>query len=368
LIIGVLMEKKVYQWTLTLAALTAALVCVTVIATAVGPANISVDKVALIILSNIVSGIPILSSHIHIARTWTAGDQDIVMLVRLPRVLLGLLVGATLALAGVTAQAIFKNPMADPYILGVSSGAACGVAIVIVFGASGLAVTLPLGIASLGFSAIQFGALGGGLLAAFIVFNVARTGGKLPVETLILSGVAVSAFFSAVTSFLMYIAGRSVNQIIYWIMGALTNSSWNDVWLMLPIALVGAIIVFSFSRDLNMLLMGDETAAHLGTNVQAIKMGLLALISLVTAAAVSVSGIIGFVGLVIPHIMRLIVGPDHRILIPSSVLVGAMFLTVADTFSRMIIQPTEIPVGITTALIGAPFFVYLLMRKKKSVT
>jgi iron complex transport system permease protein len=132
--------------------------------------------------------------------------------------------------------------------------------------------------------------------------------------------------------------------------------------------LIGSIVVFSFSRDLNMLLMGDEAAAHLGTNVQAIKMGLLALMSLITAAAVSVSGIIGFVGLVIPHIMRLIVGPDHRILIPSSILVGAMFLTLADTFSRMVIQPTEIPVGIVTALIGAPFFIYLLSRKKKSVT
>jgi iron complex transport system permease protein len=151
-------------------------------------------------------------------------------------------------------------------------------------------------------------------------------------------------------------------------MGALTNSGWNDVWLMLPMVLIGGIVVFSFSRDLNMLLMGDESAAHLGTNVQAIKIGLLALMSVITAAAVSVSGIIGFVGLVIPHIMRIIVGPDHRILIPSSILVGAMFLTVADTFSRMVIQPTEIPVGIITALIGAPFFIYLLARKKKSVT
>jgi iron complex transport system permease protein len=361
------METKVYRWALTLAILTIALVCVTVASTAIGPVNISFEKVALIILSNVISGIPILSDHVHIARTWSSADQTIIMLVRLPRVLLGLLVGATLALAGVTAQAIFKNPMADPYILGVSSGAACGVAIVVVFGIGGLSVTVPLGVASAGFSAIQVGALAGGLIAAFIVFNVARTGGRLPIETLILSGVAVSAFFSAVTSFLMYIAGKSLSQIVYWIMGALTNSNWNDVWLLLPLVLIGSIIVFSFSRDLNMLLMGDEAAAHLGTNVQAIKMGLLALMSLITAAAVSVSGIIGFVGLVIPHIMRLIVGPDHRILIPSSILTGAMFLTLADTFSRIVIQPTEIPVGIVTALIGAPFFIYLLSRKKKSV-
>jgi iron complex transport system permease protein len=133
-------------------------------------------------------------------------------------------------------------------------------------------------------------------------------------------------------------------------------------------ALIGSIVIFAFSRDLNTLLLGDEAAAHLGTNVQALKIGIMALMSLITAAAVSVSGVIGFVGLVIPHIMRLIVGPDHRILIPSSIMAGAMFLTLADTFSRMVIQPTEIPVGIITALIGAPFFVYLLTRKKKSVT
>ncbi len=361
------MEKKVFRWALILVVLAIALAGVVVIATAIGPANIGVDKVALIILSGTISKVPYLSDHLPIARTWTTGEANIILLVRLPRVLLGLLVGATLAVAGVAAQAIFKNPMADPYILGVSSGSAFGAALVIVFGLSGLVLSIPLYLITLNFTAIEFGALAGGLMAAFLVFNIARTGGKLPVETLLLSGIAVSAFFSAVTSFLMYVAGRTLNQIVYWVMGALWSSSWDYVGFMLPIALVGMAIIFAFSRDLNMLLLGDEAAATLGTSVPALKAGIVALMSLITAAAVSVSGIIGFVGLIIPHMMRMIVGPDHRILIPSSILVGAMFLTAADTFSRMVIQPTEIPVGIVTALIGAPFFVYLLLRKKKSV-
>lgn len=362
------MDKKLFRWAVTLIILSILLLCVVVVATAIGPANISVDKVALIIISDIVSKIPYLSDQVHITKTWTDGEAGIIMLVRLPRVILGLLVGATLAVAGVASQAIFKNPMADPYILGVSSGAAFGAAVVIDFGLSAMSVAIPLLVITLKFGALQLGAFLGGIVAAFIVFNIGRKGDKFPIETLLLAGIAVSAFFSAMTSFLMYIGGHTLSQVVYWVMGALWNGSWNDIWLMLPMALIGSIIIFSFSRDLNTLLLGDEAATHLGTNVQLLKGGIMALMSLITAAAVSVSGIIGFVGLVTPHIMRLIVGPDHRILIPSSVLAGAMFLTLADTFSRIIIQPTEVPVGIITALIGAPFFIYLLSRKKKSVT
>lgn len=358
---------KVVRWALTLIALIIALIAVAIVATAVGPANISVDKVALIIISDLASKTPLLDK-IQFTKTWTDGEAGIILLVRLPRVMLGLLVGATLALAGVAAQAIFKNPMADPYILGVSSGAAFGAAVIITFGLFGLSLAIPLGLLTIKLGAIQLGALAGGLLAAFLVFSIARTGTKLPVETVLLSGIAVSSFFSALTSFLIYIGGHSLSQVIYWVMGALWSASWDGIWLMLPLALIGSIIIFAFSRDLNLLLLGDEEAAHLGTNVAALKAGILALVAVITAAAVSVSGIIGFVGLVIPHIMRLIVGPDHRILIPSSIMAGAMFLVAADTFSRMAIQPTEIPVGIITALVGAPFFIFLLSKKKKEAT
>jgi iron complex transport system permease protein len=361
------MESKLLRWAAILTVLALALIVVTIVATAIGPANISMDKVTLIIISEVVSKIPFLSDQVHITKTWTDGEAGIIMLVRLPRVILALLVGATLAVAGTAAQAIFKNPMADPYILGVSSGAAFGAALVITFGLYNIMLTVPLGIIDVKFGAVQLGALTGGLLATFLVFNIGRAGSKLPVETVILSGIAVSAFFSAITSFLMYVGGHSLSQVVYWVMGALWSADWNGIWLMLPAALIGCIIIMAFSRDLNMLLLGDEPASHLGTNVSVVKAGILALMSLITAAAVSVSGIIGFVGLIIPHIMRLIVGPDHRILIPSSILTGAIFLTAADTFSRMVIQPTEIPVGIITALIGAPFFVYLLSRKRKGV-
>jgi len=279
------MDKKLFRWAVILVVLFVLLLVVVVVATAVGPANISVDKVALIIISDTVSKIPYLSGHVHIDKTWTDGEAGIIMVVRLPRVILGLLVGATLAVAGTAAQAIFKNPMADPYILGVSSGAAFGAAVTINFGLSAMSVAIPLFVITLQFGALQFGAFIGGVVAAFIVFNIGRTGDKFPVETLLLAGIAVSAFFSAMTSFLMYIGGHTLSQVVYWVMGALWNGSWNDIWLMLPMALIGSMVIFAFSRDLNTLLLGDEAATHLGTNVQLLKGGIMALMSLITAAA-----------------------------------------------------------------------------------
>ena len=345
------MEASVARWAAIVVVLFVVMMGVAVVSTAVGPASISPDKVVLIILSKI----PLVQDHI--SKTWTVGEESIIINVRLPRVVLGLLIGASLALAGVTTQGIFKNPMADPYILGVSSGAAFGASAVIVLGISVLLLSV----------SITAGAMIGALAVSFLVFSIARTRNKIPVETLLLSGIAVSAFFSAITSFLMYISGHNLSQIVFWVMGALWSSNWNHVLILTPFLVVASIIIYAFARDLNLMLLGDESAAHLGSDVDRVKMILLAVSSLLAAAAVSVSGIIGFVGLVIPHIMRLIVGPDHRVLIPASALVGAMFLVLADTFSRMIVQPTEMPVGIVTALIGAPFFVYLLIRQKKAL-
>lgn len=345
------MEGSVSRWAVITIVLFLIMVGVAVVGMAIGPANISPDKVVLIILSKV----PYVQDHI--LTSWSSGDESIILKVRLPRVVLGLLVGASLALAGVTTQGIFKNPMADPYILGVSSGAAFGATAVIVVGIA----------AGLQFLGIVAGAMIGAIVVTFLVFNIARTRNKIPVETLLLSGIAVSAFFSAVTSFLMYISGRNLSQIVFWVLGALWSSNWNHVVILAPFLFVSSLVIYAFARDLNLMLLGDESAAHLGADVNRIKMILLAVSALLAAAAVSVSGIIGFVGLIIPHIMRLIVGPDHRILVPASAIVGAMFLVMADTFSRMIVQPTEMPVGIVTALIGAPFFIYLLMRQKKSL-
>lgn len=345
------MKRHALRWILIIAFLFGLTALVAVIAMATGPYQISAERVVLITLSKV----PVIGDHI--AKTWTTGEENIVLMVRLPRVLLGLLVGASLGLAGVTTQGIFKNPMADPYIIGVSSGAAFGASLVIVLGLSAILFN----------AGITIGAFIGALAASFVVFNIARIGNKVPVETLLLSGIAVSSFFSAITSFLMYISGHNLSQIVFWVMGALWNSNWNGVFILTPFLVLSSIIIYAYARDLNILLLGEETAAHLGSNVARIKTILLIVSSLLAAAAVSVSGIIGFVGLIIPHIMRLLVGPDHRVLIPASLLVGAMFLVLADTFSRTIVQPTEMPVGIVTAVIGAPFFIYLLMRKKKAV-
>ena len=345
------MEASVARWAGISLVLFVIMLGVAVVATAVGPASISPDKVVLIILSKV----PVVQDYI--AQTWTAGEEAIVINVRLPRIILGLLVGASLAVAGVTTQGIFKNPMADPYILGVSSGAAFGASAVIVIG-------LTLWMQSV---SITMGAMAGALIVSFLVFNIARTRNRIPVETLLLSGIAVSAFFSAITSFLMYVSGHNLSQIVFWVMGALWSSNWNHVLILTPFFVIGSLLIYAFSRDLNLMLLGDDSASHLGSDVNRVKAIMVAVSSLLAAAAVSVTGIIGFVGLIIPHIMRLIVGPDHRILIPASALVGAMFLVLADTFARMIIQPTEMPVGIVTALIGAPFFVYLLIRQKKTL-
>jgi len=363
------MEAKITRWVLILAALLALTIAVAVVSMALGPANISPFKIIPIVLhaafvkiADACAGVPVAGGAVSnffkglIAPSWSAGDENIIMNIRLPRVLLGLLVGASLGLAGVTTQGVFRNPMADPYILGISSGAALGASAVILIGAG----TIPLG--------IMTGAFAGALLGAFIVFNIARSHNRIPVETLLLSGIAVSAFFSALTYFLMFISGHKLNQIVFWVMGALWNGGWDEVLIIIPFLVIGTGVIYAYSRDLNIMLLGEEDAAHLGTDVSRVKTTLLVASALLAAAAVSVSGIIGFVGLIIPHIMRLILGPDHRLLIPASLLAGAMFLALADTFARVIMQPTEMPVGIVTAVIGAPFFVWLLIRKKRSVT
>ncbi|MFQ5888174.1 MAG: FecCD family ABC transporter permease, partial [Candidatus Hydrothermarchaeales archaeon] len=249
-------------------------------------------------------------------------------------------------------QTLFKNPMADPFVVGISSGAALGASIAIIFGLGGL-FSLPL----LAF----FGAA----TAAFIVYNIAKTGSVVVVETLLLSGIAVAYFFSAITSFLLYSAGEALHQIIFWLMGGLWASSWTKIAILLPVFLLSFGVLLLFSRDLNALLLGEEPAKHLGIDVEMIKRIILLAASLLAGVAVAFAGTIGFVGLIIPHITRLLVGPDHRILLPSSALVGAIFLVWSDTVARVLIAPAEIPVGVITAFFGAPFFIYLLRSKRR---
>lgn len=341
-------DSKIRKRKLALLFLAALLLLSIVLATAIGPVKIP----KMTILEIVASRIPLLDLE---ARSASKAFETIIIDVRMPRVMLGVLVGAASAVSGATLQGLFKNPMADPAVIGISSGAALGATAAIVLGVSFGIFTIPV--------FAFFGAAG----AVFLVFNIARVGGKVPVDTLLLSGIAVATFLSAITSFLMYISGEDLHQIVYWLMGGLWTRSWQHVAAVcIPISL-GTAGIYVFSRDMNVMLLGEEASRHLGISVENVKRILLVLVALVAGTAVAVSGIIGFVGLIIPHIVRILLGPDHRILIPASALCGAIFLIWADTIARTVASPAEIPVGIITAIFGAPFFLYLLRKRRKSV-
>ncbi|WP_266076384.1 vitamin B12 ABC transporter permease BtuC [Haladaptatus caseinilyticus] len=277
--------------------------------------------------------------------------EVIVVTLRMPRIVLAGVVGFALATAGVVMQGFFRNPMADPSIIGVSSGAAVGAVATIAFSIS-LPFALPV------FSFV------GAILAAFGVYLLATQDGRTPVATLLLAGVAVQTLLGAVVSFLLLESGESLREAVFWLMGHLHYASWRKVWIALPVALLSFSVLALFAQELNVLLLGEEDAHNLGVEVERTKRLLLAVASIVTAAAVAVSGVIGFVGLVVPHVMRLLVGPDHRILLPTSALAGAVFLVATDTVARSATGAAELPVGIVTAFLGAPFFLYLLRKRE----
>jgi iron complex transport system permease protein len=338
--------ERFWRWRIMVLALAFILFFAIVIATAVGPVNIPSTTVAKILLSKL----PLMDSLF--SHSWSNVEESIILQIRLPRVLLGVLVGSALAVAGAAMQGLFKNPMADPYVIGISSGAAFGATIAVVLGVSGI-FSVPL----LAFI--------GAIFSAFLVYSIARTDGQMQIETLLLSGIAVAIFFSALTSFLMYVAGENLHQIVFWIMGGLWARSWDHVRVSFAPIIIGIMGIYVFARDLNVMQLGEESASHLGIETEQVKKILLALSSLIAGVAVSMSGIIGFVGLIIPHTVRLIVGPDYRILIPASALLGAIFLIFADSIARIVISPAELPVGIITAFFGAPFFIYLLRRGRR---
>lgn len=272
--------------------------------------------------------------------------------VRIPRVLMAALVGAALACAGTAMQAIFRNSMADPFVIGVSSGAALGAATAGVIGAGVV----------MGAYASPIFAFGSALAAVTVVYKLGSVKGKVYVDSLLLSGVAVAAFLGALVSLLIYIARQQYHQLLFWLLGSLALASTDKVLILLAPVLVGAFVVILYGRDLDALLMGEETAHNLGASPEVLKKVILAVAAMMTAAAVAFSGVIGFVGLIVPHITRLVVGSNHRLLVPAATLSGAIFLIWADTLARSIVAPTELPVGIITALCGGPFFLYLLRR------
>lgn len=302
----------------------------------------------------------ILLSHLpflHIEPTWTQAQETIVWQLRLPRVCLALLVGAMLSSAGVSFQGILRNPLADPYILGISVGAAFGAATSILF----FSHTAYMGHFISRFSLPLFSFLGGLLSLAFVL-TLAKHEGQHDRETLILAGVVVQSLIGAFLSFMIAVSGQQMQEIVFWMMGSLANRSWSDVALLVPYFVIGILYLLLQARDLNIISLGERAAMHLGMNVEKKKVGILVMGSLLTSAAVSVVGIIGFVGLIIPHLVRLVVGPDHRVLLPVSTLVGAIFLLWSDTLARTLLASQEIPIGVITAFVGAPFFAYLLKR------
>ena len=279
--------------------------------------------------------------------------RDIVIGLRLPRVLLGVLVGGGLAMAGATFQALLRNPLAEPYILGISGGASVGAVMV-------LAMEWTVA----GSWALPVAAFAGAILAIAMVFGVATaTGRAMDVRVLLLAGVVVAAFFSACIALILSVStARTVQGAVLWIMGSLAAANWRSVVLTAAYTLPAAVILIGLARSLNLMAIGEETAYYLGADVERVKRGALLLAALITASGVAVAGVIGFVGLVVPHAVRLLSGSDHRALLPLSFLAGGTFLTLADLVARLTLAPREIPIGVITAFVGVPFFLLLLRR------
>lgn len=357
------LRRRITVWTV---GLTGVVIATMVLSATIGPVRIPPDVVAKVLLNRLVVPVgldhgnagpsrAVLPAGIEFARPFAFDVPEtrtvIVWQIRLPRIVLGALVGLSLALAGGVMQGFFRNPMADPSIIGVSAGAAFGAVVVI---AAPVAFAAGLG--------LQTAAFAGGIVAAFAVYLIATRNGRTPVATLLLAGVAVQTFLGAAISYVLLHSGENLTEAVYWLMGHLHYASWEKVRITALVVPPLVAVLLLYSRDLNVLLLGEEEAHNLGVAVERTKRILLAVSSLLTAAAVAVSGVIGFVGLVVPHMMRLVVGPDHRVLLPTSALAGAAFLVATDTIARS--GPAEVPVGIVTAAVGAPFFLFLLRRRE----
>jgi len=295
----------------------------------------------------------LLQSILGLKGGGTETEQAIILSLRFPRALLAGLVGAGLSVSGVIFQALLKNPLADPYILGVSSGAAVGAIVAILMGLSTLSFGLPLA------------SFIGALLTILAVFYFGRQEGKIHPNTLLLAGVIIGSFLSALIMFFISVSQKEeLHTIIFWLMGDFSFSNYQTIRIIFPYILLSFLFLYSRARQLNLILSGEEDALQLGVNVENLRLISYLSASLLTAASVSVCGLIGFVGLIVPHSVRLIFGPDHRLLIPSSALVGASFLIASDTLARTLLAPIELPVGVITATFGGPFFIYLLKTRK----
>ena len=337
------LDKKNILFTFCLIAL---LLCTVIVSTGMGYMQIHWQEILQVIGSRLL-GSPELIQSVEPSVPY------VVMDVRLPRILTAALVGGGLALSGVIYQGILLNPLADPYTLGVSSGAA--------FGAS---LALLANLTLLGQFSTPLFAFTGAIATLFIVMRLSTFNGLISAQTLILSGVIVGAILSAGISFMKYLADEQVAIIIFWLMGSFGSSTWNGVLLLTVTVAAGLLITLYFSRDLNIMSLGKRSSDSLGVETAKIRTILLLSASFVTAICVALTGIIGFIGLIVPHLMRYIVGPDNRKLLPASALAGAILLLVADTITRAVL-PIEVPIGVLTALIGGPFFCLIFRQRQK---
>jgi len=343
--------KRRNKIALVLSLLGVCLIAALFLASAFGAVSISIPDIGKMALNKI--------AIFDFPTSWTAAEETIIFQIRLPRVIGGALVGMALATAGVLFQGLLRNPMADPYIIGTSAGAALGATI---------AMFLPISLAFLGFGLVPIAAFLGAVGTVFLVYNLARVGGKTPIISMLLAGVVVSALMASIMALLITISDRlhlSLHSVYSYLLGHISVTGWEQLAVIAPLVIGGVIFARFFAFHLNALSLGEEGAAYVGVNVERDKIVILVLGSLLTAAAVSISGLIGFVGLVVPHAMRLSFGPDHRLLLPAAALGGGAFVIIADLLARTVMAPAEIPVGVITAIIGAPFFLYLLRRTRK---
>lgn len=289
---------------------------------------------------------------------WSKGEQTIIWDIRFPRVLLGAIVGAGLSVVGVAIQSLVRNSLADPYILGVSSGASVGATLVILFGAFSM----------FGQFALSLGAFAGALLSILLIFSLSRIGGQNSTVRLLMSGIAISAILSAITSLIIFSAPNEhgIRSVLFWMSGSLAGGKWEYLTIPTLVVLICLLVLMVQYRSLNAMLMGEESAGTLGVNTVQFRKQLLLITALLTGVIVAISGAIGFVGLMMPHIVRIVVGSDHRRVLPVSALFGAIFLIWADSIARLVFAPEELPIGIITALCGGPFFIWLMLRNSYS--
>jgi iron complex transport system permease protein len=332
------------------------LVLVILIATGTGAMHISPLQVLAIILHK---------ANIHLPVVYEENMEGVLWMIRLPRVVLGVLIGAGLGVAGASLQGLFRNPLADPGLIGISSGASMAAVVMIIIQQS-LPVfhSFPL----LNFYALNLAAFAGAIVTTLFIFRMARSGGQAVISTMLLAGIAVRALCESVTGLMTYVANNEqLRSITFWSLGSLGGASWQTVMGVTPFILLPLILLPRLAPAINLLALGEREAMHSGVQVSRLKVQLVILATMSVAAGVAVAGIIGFIGLIVPHIVRQFTGPDHRILIPGAALSGAVLLTIADLLCRTIVAPAELPVGIITAVIGAPFFIWLIVKEKKTI-